>query len=196
MFYARSWEATLIEILDGLVFEGTEIKEKEISFFRSPTGVSVSTTTPAFTIAETQREEVAFGLNSLGVTQIRLSFIHTLLVVPQHRQLIFLTQGIPNLQGRFFQVAFDKAAWEKIHRLFTASMFGRGISWTGNLLCEAWSALGDVPVDEDGIRLDADFVFLNKLIAPRGTVKEDLWHWFDKMHPGGLETLMGLKGEK
>lgn len=80
-------------------------------------------------------------------------------------------------------------------------MLGGNILWTDELLDQAWDALGDVPLnyaedgstilDPEGVeRLDEDFVFQGRLVAPRGTSKEDLWLWFDSMHSIGLYVLM------
>lgn len=79
--------------------------------------------------------------------------------------------------------------------------FGQEIEWTDELLVQAWEVLGDVPLnyDEDGStildpddieRLDEDFYFQATLVAPKGTEKEDIWHWFDEMHSGGLAEIM------
>ena len=50
-----------------------------------------------------------------------------------------------------------------------------------------WSELGDIPVNDDGI-IQEPFLWW-----PKGTDREDIWHWFDERYPGGVIKLMGLK---
>lgn len=50
-----------------------------------------------------------------------------------------------------------------------------------------WSELGDIPVNDDGI-IQESFLWW-----PKETDREDIWHWFDEMYPGGVAKLMGLK---
>ena len=50
-----------------------------------------------------------------------------------------------------------------------------------------WNELGDIPVDDDGI-IQESFLWW-----PKGTDREDIWHWFDEKYPGGVVTLLGSK---
>lgn len=50
-----------------------------------------------------------------------------------------------------------------------------------------WNELGDIPVDDDGI-IQESFLWW-----PKGTDREDIWHWFDEKYPGGVVKLMGLE---
>lgn len=49
-----------------------------------------------------------------------------------------------------------------------------------------WNELGDIPVDDDGI-IQESFLWW-----PKGTDREDIWHWFDGKYPGGVVNLMGI----
>lgn len=49
------------------------------------------------------------------------------------------------------------------------------------------SELGDIPVNDDGI-IQESFLWW-----PKGTDREDIWHWFDEKYSGGVIKLMGLK---
>ena len=46
-----------------------------------------------------------------------------------------------------------------------------------------WNDLGDIPVDDDGI-IQEPFLWW-----PKGTNREDIWHWFDEKYPGGVIKL-------
>ena len=50
-----------------------------------------------------------------------------------------------------------------------------------------WNELGDIPVNNDGI-IQESFLWW-----PKGTDREDIWHWFDEKYPGGVAKLMGLE---
>lgn len=50
-----------------------------------------------------------------------------------------------------------------------------------------WAELGDIQIDDDGI-IQESFLWW-----PKGTDREDIWHWFDKMYPDGVVKLMGLE---
>ena len=50
-----------------------------------------------------------------------------------------------------------------------------------------WDKLGNIPVNDDGI-IQEQFLW-----RPKGTDREDIWHWFDEKYPGGVIKLMGLK---
>lgn len=41
---------------------------------------------------------------------------------------------------------------------------------------QAWSELGDIPVDEED-RIEEDFMHF-----PAGTDKLDIWHWFEETY--------------
>ena len=58
---------------------------------------------------------------------------------------------------------------------------------TSEILEKYWDKLGDIPVDDDGI-IQESFLWW-----PKGTDREDIWHWFDKKYPGGVVKLMGLE---
>lgn len=47
-----------------------------------------------------------------------------------------------------------------------------------------WEKFGDVLIDEDGCILDGFLDF------ERGTHREEVWHWFDERHSGGVAGLM------
>lgn len=53
------------------------------------------------------------------------------------------------------------------------------------ILEELWSALEDVPMNPETERMDEDF-----LDFPAGTLREDIWHWFDERHSRGVAYLM------
>lgn len=50
-----------------------------------------------------------------------------------------------------------------------------------------WDELGNVPVDDDGF-LQESFLWW-----PKGTDREDVWHWFDEKYTGGVKKLMKLE---
>lgn len=50
-----------------------------------------------------------------------------------------------------------------------------------------WNELGNVPVNDDGI-IQESFLWW-----PKGTDREDIWHWFDEKYPGGVKKLMHLE---
>ena len=50
-----------------------------------------------------------------------------------------------------------------------------------------WNELGDIPVNDDGI-IQESFLWW-----PKGTDREDIWHWFDEKYPGGVAKLMRLE---
>lgn len=49
---------------------------------------------------------------------------------------------------------------------------------------QLWDELEDVPVDEDEC-LDIDWQGW-----PKGTHREEIWHWFDEQHTNGVGWLM------
>lgn len=50
---------------------------------------------------------------------------------------------------------------------------------------ELWADFGDVPMDPDTEKLEANFH-----IFPAGTDQEDIWHWFDERHSRGVAYLL------
>lgn len=50
-----------------------------------------------------------------------------------------------------------------------------------------WDILGNTPVDDDGI-IQESFLWW-----PKGTNREDIWHWFDEKYPDGVAKLMKLE---
>ena len=64
-----------------------------------------------------------------------------------------------------------------------------GIAFRNSEILEKyWDKLGDIPVDDDGI-IQESFLWW-----PKGTDREDIWHWFDEKYPGGVIKLFE-KGE-
>lgn len=52
---------------------------------------------------------------------------------------------------------------------------------------ELWGNLADVPIDPETEELDEPYY-----IWPKGTDKEDIWHWFDEHHSKGVAYLLGF----
>lgn len=52
---------------------------------------------------------------------------------------------------------------------------------------ELWDNLADVPIDPETEELDEPYY-----ICPKGTDKEDIWHWFDEHHSKGVAYLLGF----
>lgn len=50
-----------------------------------------------------------------------------------------------------------------------------------------WGKLSDVPIDDDEC-IDIDF-----LDFPKGTHREDIWHWFEEKYNLSVTELMGLE---
>ena len=50
---------------------------------------------------------------------------------------------------------------------------------------ELWDDLADVPIDPETEELDEPYY-----IWPKGTDKEDIWHWFDEHHSKGVAYLL------
>lgn len=50
---------------------------------------------------------------------------------------------------------------------------------------ELWDNLTDVPIDPETEELDEPYY-----IWPKGTDKEDIWHWFDEYHSKGVAYLL------
>ena len=44
-----------------------------------------------------------------------------------------------------------------------------------------WEQLSDIPTNNTGEKIDTDFYIWKK-----GTLKEDIWHWFDERTIGGI----------
>ena len=51
---------------------------------------------------------------------------------------------------------------------------------------ELWAQLGDVPIDDDE-RIDESFLHF-----PKGTHREDIWHWFEDTFEVSVAYLMGV----
>lgn len=52
---------------------------------------------------------------------------------------------------------------------------------------ELWDNLADVPIDPETEELDEPYY-----IWPKGTDKEDIWHWVDEHHSKGVAYLLGF----
>lgn len=52
-----------------------------------------------------------------------------------------------------------------------------------------WEQLADVPVDPDTEKLEEQYIHF-----PAGTVREDVWHWFDERHSKGVAYLLYRDG--
>ncbi len=50
---------------------------------------------------------------------------------------------------------------------------------------ELWSDFGDVPMDPDTEKIEADFMHF-----PHGTDRETIWHWFDERYSAGVTSLL------
>lgn len=50
-----------------------------------------------------------------------------------------------------------------------------------NTLDKLWEELSDVPLDNTGEIIEDDFYIWKK-----GTLKDDIWYWFDKRVQGGI----------
>ena len=48
-------------------------------------------------------------------------------------------------------------------------------------LDKMWEQLSDIPVNNTGEKIDTDFYIWKK-----GTLKEEIWHWFDERMQGGI----------
>jgi len=53
------------------------------------------------------------------------------------------------------------------------------------ILEEIWKQLANIPVDPDTEKTEEDF-----WIFPRGTDREDIWHWFDERYSKGVAYLL------
>ena len=52
---------------------------------------------------------------------------------------------------------------------------------------ELWDNLADVPIAPETEELNEPYY-----IWPKGTDKEDIWHWFDEHHSKGVAYLLGF----
>lgn len=52
---------------------------------------------------------------------------------------------------------------------------------------ELWDNLADIPINPETEELDEPYY-----IWPKGTDKEDIWHWFDEYHSKGVAYLLGF----
>ena len=50
-----------------------------------------------------------------------------------------------------------------------------------------WDIFGDIPMNPETECLDDDFLHF-----PRGTSREDIWHWFDEHYSRGVAALFGF----
>lgn len=50
-----------------------------------------------------------------------------------------------------------------------------------NTLDKLWEELSDIPLDNTGEKIDTNFYIWKK-----GTLKEEIWHWFDERVQGGI----------
>lgn len=50
---------------------------------------------------------------------------------------------------------------------------------------EMWAELEDVPMDPVTEEIEADFYHF-----PKGTTREEIWHWFDEHHSMGVNYLL------
>ena len=65
------------------------------------------------------------------------------------------------------------------------------VKYSDKELEDLWLNFEDTPIDENE-NIDDDFMFW-----PKGTFREEIWHWFDKMHSRGVGWLMNdLEDEK
>ena len=53
------------------------------------------------------------------------------------------------------------------------------------ILEQVWKELGDIPMDPETEKIEEDFY-----IFPKGTDREEIWHWFDKRHSKGVAYLL------
>ena len=57
--------------------------------------------------------------------------------------------------------------------------------YTDEQLEAFWTQFGAIPMDPETERMEDDF-----LCFPRGTHREEIWHWFDKRHSKGVVYLL------
>lgn len=50
---------------------------------------------------------------------------------------------------------------------------------------ELWNQFSDIPMDPETETMEEPFLHF-----PAGTSREDIWHWFDVNHPGGIVYLL------
>lgn len=50
---------------------------------------------------------------------------------------------------------------------------------------ELWEQFSDIPMDPETETMEEPFLHF-----PAGTSREDIWHWFDVNHPGGIAYLL------
>ncbi len=50
---------------------------------------------------------------------------------------------------------------------------------------DLWERFADVPMDPDTEKIEEDFLHF-----PKGTDREDIWHWFDERHSKGVAYLL------
>lgn len=52
-------------------------------------------------------------------------------------------------------------------------------------LKDLWAEFGDLPMNPETECMEAPFLHF-----PAGTHREEIWHWFDRIYPGGVYRLM------
>ncbi|WP_051516941.1 hypothetical protein [Herbaspirillum sp. RV1423] len=58
-----------------------------------------------------------------------------------------------------------------------------------------WEKLGNIPVSEGTVDVDADTIEESFLQFPVGTHREEIWHWFEAQHPDFVvgEVMQGIR---
>lgn len=66
------------------------------------------------------------------------------------------------------------------------------VTWDEKTIESIWDLLEDVPFDEDE---DGNLILAEPFyIFEEGTSREEIWHWFDKVHPKGVHYLLCERG--
>ena len=60
-----------------------------------------------------------------------------------------------------------------------------GCNFSKKDLENLWSMFGDIPMDPETERMEGPFLGFES-----GTAREDIWHWFDHLYPGGVHALI------
>lgn len=88
----------------------------------------------------------------------------------EHRTLLF-----PNGAETYAPDGNERAEWKIINESEDSEVE------------ELWDNLTDIPFDLETEELDESYY-----IWPKGTNKEDIWHWFDEHHSKGVAYLLGF----
>lgn len=88
----------------------------------------------------------------------------------EHRTLLF-----PNGAETYAPDRNERAEWKIINESEDSEVE------------ELWDNLTDIPFDPETEKLDEPYY-----IWPKGTDKEDIWHWFDEHHSKGVAYLLGF----